>query len=173
MSRPNRVAVTGLGPVTPIGIGREAFWEGLRSGRSGVCRVDDRVDLDGIDVKIGAPVRDFDPLAFIDAKHARRVDRSAQLALAGSSLALGDADFARAGYDPDRVAVVTGTGIGGMETFDANFREMLDRGPRRVSPFFVTSLMPNALAGEISIAFGLRGVNFGVVSACASSATER
>ncbi len=170
MSRPNRVAVTGLGPVTPIGIGREAFWEGLRSGRSGVCRVDDRVDLDGIDVKIGAPVRDFDPLAFIDAKHARRVDRSAQLALAGSSLALGDADFARAGYDPDRVAVVTGTGIGGMETFDANFREMLDRGPRRVSPFFVTSLMPNALAGEISIAFGLRGVNFGVVSACASSA---
>jgi 3-oxoacyl-[acyl-carrier-protein] synthase II len=162
--------VTGLGPVTPIGIGKEAFWEGLRSGRSGVCRVDDRVDLDGIDVKIGAPVRDFDPLAFMDAKHARRVDRSAQLALAGSSLALSDADFARAGYDADRVAVVTGTGIGGMETFEVNFREMLERGPRRVSPFFVTSLMPNALAGEISIEFGLRGVNFGVVSACASSA---
>ncbi|MCX6091560.1 MAG: beta-ketoacyl-ACP synthase II [Candidatus Bipolaricaulota bacterium] len=165
-----RVAITGLGPITPIGIGREAFWDGLSSGRSGVCRVYDVVDLDGIDVKIGAPVRDFDPLAFMDAKHARRVDRSAQLALGASSLALEDAGFSSAGYDPDRVAVITGTGIGGMETFDANLREMLDRGPRRVSPFFVTSLMPNALAGEISIQFGFRGANFGVVSACASSA---
>ncbi len=168
MSR--RVAVTGLGPITPIGIGKDAFWEGLRSGRSGVRRVDDHLDLEGIDVKIGAPVRDFDPLAFLDAKHARRVDRSAQFALAASSLALRDADFESAGYAPDRVAVITGTGIGGMETFDANFREMLERGPRRVSPFFVTSLMPNALAGEISIQSGFRGVNFGVVSACASSA---
>jgi 3-oxoacyl-[acyl-carrier-protein] synthase II len=165
-----RVVVTGLGPVTPIGIGADAFWDGLRSGRSGVCRVDDRCDLEGIDVKIGAPVRDFDPLAFIDPKHARRVDRSAQLALAGSALALADAAFSDGGFDPDRVAVITGTGIGGMETFDENFRELIARGPRRVSPFFVTSLMPNALAGEISIQHGFRGVNFGVVSACASSA---
>jgi len=162
--------VTGVGPITPIGIGREAFWEGLRTGKSGVCRVDDLVDLDGIDVKIGAPVRDFDPLAFIDAKHARRIDRSAQFALAASSLAMADAGFAAAGEDLDRVAVITGTGIGGMETFDENIREMRERGPRRVSPFFVTSLMPNALAGEISIQHGFRGVNFGVVSACASSA---
>ncbi len=168
MSR--RVVVTGLGPITPIGIGRDAFWDGLRAGRSGVCRVDDRVDLEGIDVKIGAPVRDFDPLAFLDPKQARRIDRSAQLALAGSSLAIVDAGLASAGFDPDRVAVITGTGIGGMQTFEENFRELLARGPRRVSPFFVTSLMPNALAGEISIHFGFRGVNFGVVSACASSA---
>ena len=165
-----RVAITGLGPITPIGIGKEAFWEGLRSGRSGVCRVDDRVDLEGIDVKIGAPVRDFDPLSFMDPKHARRIDRSAQFALGASSLALADAGLSKAGLDPDRVAVITGTGIGGMETFALNFHEMLERGPRRVSPFFVTSLMPNALAGEISIEFGFRGVNFGVVSACASSA---
>ncbi len=165
-----RVAITGLGPITPIGIGKEAFWEGLRSGRSGVCRVDDRVDLEGIDVKIGAPVRDFAPLAFMDPKHARRIDRSAQFALGASSLALADAGLSKAGLDPDRVAVITGTGIGGMETFALNFHEMLERGPRRVSPFFVTSLMPNALAGEISIEFGFRGVNFGVVSACASSA---
>lgn len=165
-----RVVVTGVGPITPIGIGREAFWDGLRTGKSGVCRVDDLVDLDGIDVKIGAPVRDFDPLQFIDAKHARRIDRSAQFALAASSLAMADAGFAAAGEDLDRVAVITGTGIGGMETFDENIREMRERGPRRVSPFFVTSLMPNALAGEISIQHGFRGVNFGVVSACASSA---
>jgi 3-oxoacyl-[acyl-carrier-protein] synthase II len=165
-----RVVVTGLGPITPIGIGKDAFWDGLRDGRSGVCRVDDRIDLEGIDVKIGAPVRDFDPLQFMDPKHARRIDRSAQFALAASSLALTDSGLADAGLDPSRVAVITGTGIGGMETFEENFREMLERGPRRVSPFFVTSLMPNALAGEISIEFGFRGVNFGVVSACASSA---
>ncbi len=165
-----RVVVTGVGPITPIGIGRDAFWEGLRSGKSGVRRVDDRVDLDGIDVKIGAPVVDFDPLKFIDPKQARRIDRSAQLALAGSSLALADAKLDGAGLDPDRIAVITGTGIGGMEAFDANFRELIERGPRRVSPFFVTSLMPNAMAGEISIQFGFRGVNLGVVSACASSA---
>lgn len=165
-----RVVVTGVGPITPIGIGVEAFWEGLRAGRSGVCRVDDRVDLDGIDVKIGAPVRDFDPLQFMDAKRARHVDRSAQFALAASGLAFADAGFASSGVSPDRVAVITGTGIGGMETFAENFRELLERGPRRVSPFFVTSLMPNALAGEISIQHGFRGVNFGVVSACASSA---
>ncbi len=165
-----RVVVTGIGPITPIGIGRDAFWEGLRSGRSGVRRVDDRVDLDGIDVKIGAPVVDFDPVQFVDPKQARRIDRSAQLALAGSALALADAGLAGAGLDPDRIAVITGTGIGGMEAFDANFRELIERGPRRVSPFFVTSLMPNAMAGEISIQFGFRGVNLGVVSACASSA---
>jgi 3-oxoacyl-[acyl-carrier-protein] synthase II len=165
-----RVAVTGLGPVTPIGIGKDAFWDGLRSGRSGVCRVDDLVDLDGIDVKIGAPVRDFDPLVYVDAKHARRIDRSTQFALAASSLALEDAGFAAADYDPDRIAVISGTGIGGMETFEVNFRELLDRGPRRVSPFFVTSLMPNALAGEISILHGFRGASFGIVSACASGA---
>jgi 3-oxoacyl-[acyl-carrier-protein] synthase II len=165
-----RVAITGVGPVTPIGIGKDAFWEGLRTGRSGICRVEDLVDLEGIDVKIGAPVRGFDPLAFIDAKHARRVDRSIQFGLAASALAVSDSHFGDAGYDPDRVAVVSGTGIGGMETFDTNLREMLDRGPRRVSPFFVTSLMPNALAGEISIQHGFRGPNFGVVSACASSA---
>jgi len=165
-----RIVVTGVGPITPIGIGKDAFWDGLRSGRSGVCRVDDRIDLDGIDVKIGAPVRDFDPLAFLDAKQARRIDRSAQFAIAASRLAIDDARLGEAGLPPERVAVITGTGIGGMETFDENVREMLDRGPRRVSPFFVTSLMPNALAGEVSIEFGFRGVNFGVVSACASSA---
>ncbi|MEW5826536.1 MAG: beta-ketoacyl-ACP synthase II [Candidatus Bipolaricaulota bacterium] len=168
MSR--RVVVTGVGPVTPIGAGKDAFWDGLRSGRSGVRRVDDLIDLEGIDVKIGAPIVGFDPTQFIDPKKARRMDRSIQLALAACSLALADANISSSAIDPYRAAVVAGTGIGGMETFDANLREMLSRGPRRVSPFFVTSLMPNAMAGEISIEHGFRGVNLGVVSACASSA---
>jgi len=165
-----RVVVTGIGPVTSLGEGKNAFWRGLCEGRSGVRRVDDLVDLDGIDVKIGAPVVDFDPEAHVDPKKARRLDRSAQLALAAAGLALEDAAIDPERIDRDRVGVVAGTGIGGMQTFEENFDILATRGPRRVSPFFVPRMMPNAPAGEISIAFGLGGANFGVVSACASSA---
>jgi len=164
----NRVVVTGLGPVTPIGIGANAFWESLQAGRSGVRNVEDLVDLSGIDVKIGAPVDDFDPVDFIDAKQARRLDRSAQLALAAAKLALEDGNINLAQCDLDRFGVVAGTGIGGMETFAENFTTLIERGPRRVSPFFVPRMMPNAICGQISIEYGLRGPNFGVVSACAS-----
>jgi len=166
----SRVAVTGVGPLTPIGIGRSAFWESLKAGRSGVRRVEDRVDLTGIDVKIAAPVDDFDPHDSIDPKKARRLDRATQMALAAASLALLDAGIDLSDVDLDRFGAVVGTGIGGMETYDDSFRTMLERGPRRVSPFFVPRMMPNALAGEISIAHGLRGASFGVVSACASGA---
>jgi len=165
-----RVVVTGLGPITPIGIGATEFWAGLHSGRSGIRRVDDLVNLEGINVKIGAPVTAFDPLDHLDAKKARRLDRAAQLALAATSLALTDAELDPATCNQDRFGVIAGTGIGGMETFADNHSVMLEKGPRRVSPFFVTRLMPNAIAGEISIANGLRGANFGVVSACASGA---
>jgi len=164
------VVVTGLGPVTPIGTGKSSFWEALCAGRSGVRRVDDRLDLDGIDVRIGAPVVDFDPTAWIDPRKARRLDRAAQLALAASALALDDAGISRGEIDGDRFGVIAGTGIGGMETFAENYCILQNKGPRRISPFFVPRLMPNAPAGEISIEFGLRGANFGVVSACASSA---
>jgi len=159
-----RVVVTGLGPITPIGIGKEAFW------KSGIRRVDDIIDLDGIDVKIGAPVLDFDPLEHMDRRRARRIDRSAQFGLVATKLAFSDAGLNPADLDPDRVGVIAGTGIGGLETMSANFKVLFEQGPRRVSPFFIPRLMPNAVAGEIAIEFGLRGANFGVVSACASSA---
>jgi len=165
-----RVMVTGVGPVTSIGIGRQAFWEGLRSGRSGVRRVEDRVDLQGIPVKIGAPIDGFDPLQYMDARRARRLDRTAQLALVAAGLALEDADIVCSELARDRVGVIAGTGIGGLETMGENLTVLKEQGPRRVSPFFVTRLMPNAVAAEISIEHGLRGVNFGVVSACASGA---
>ncbi|HHK67345.1 MAG TPA: beta-ketoacyl-[acyl-carrier-protein] synthase II [Candidatus Acetothermia bacterium] len=165
-----RGVVTGLGPITPIGIGKEAFWEGLRTGKSGIRRVDDIIDLDGIDVKIGAPVLDFDPLEHMDRRRARRIDRSAQFGLVATKLAFSDAGLNPADLDPDRVGVIAGTGIGGLETMSANFKVLFEQGPRRVSPFFIPRLMPNAVAGEIAIEFGLRGANFGVVSACASSA---
>jgi len=165
-----RVVVTGLGPVTSIGEGKDAFWAALSEGRSGICRVDDRIDLEGIDVLIGAPTPAFEPATYIDPKKARRLDRSSQLALAAAKLAIEDARLNSDDVDGDRVGVVAGTGIGGLLTFEENFEILREKGPRRISPFFVPRMMPNALAGEISIAFGLRGLNFGVVSACASSA---
>lgn len=164
------VVVTGLGPLTPIGTGKGAFWEALRAGKSGVRRVDDRIDLSGIDVKIGAPVVDFDPLDHMDRRRARRIDRSAQFAIVAAKLALDDAGIAKEDLSPDRMGVIAGTGIGGIKTMEENFTALTEHGPRRVSPFFVPRLMPNAIAGQIAIEYGLRGPNFGVVSACASSA---
>ncbi len=164
----NRVVVTGVGPVTPIGVGRELFWEALRGARSGVRVVEDVVELEGIDVKIGAPVDGFDPLDYIEAKKARRLDRSTQFALAAAKLALEDAAIDLSQCDLERFGVVAGTGIGGMETFTENLSTLIEKGPRRVSPFFVPRMMPNAICGEISIEYGLKGANFGVVSACAS-----
>lgn len=167
---PRRVVVTGVGPITPIGSGKQAFWEALRAGRSGVQRVDDRIDLSGIDVLIGAPVVDFDPLSSMDARRARRIDRATQFALVATQLALEDAGLEPSDLVPERTGVIAGTGIGGLETMEATFFVMIESGPRRVSPFFVPRLMPNALAGQIAIEYGFRGPNFGVVTACASGA---
>ncbi len=165
-----QVVITGIGPITPIGIGKEAFWDSLISGRSGVRRVDDLVDLRDIEVKIGATVQGFDPLDYMDKKRARRIDRSAQFALAASKLALYDANLSPGSITSSRASVIAGTGIGGLQTMEENFASLTEYGPRRVSPFFVPRLMPNAVAGEIAIEYGMRGPSFGIVSACASSA---
>ncbi|MEA3356469.1 MAG: beta-ketoacyl-ACP synthase II [Candidatus Bipolaricaulota bacterium] len=168
MSR--RVVVTGIGPVTPIGTGKEKFWTALLSGKSGVRRVDDLIDLSGIDVRIGAPVLDFNPLDYMDRRRAQRIDRSAQFALAAARLALQDAGLEKEGPNPERTGVIIGTGIGGMETMESNFSRLAKLGPKRVSPFFVPRLMPNAVAAQVAIEYGLHGANFGAVSACASGA---
>ena len=154
---PNRVVVTGLGPLTPIGMGKTAFWEALRTGKSGVCRVDDRLDLSGIEAKIGAPVVDFDPLDHMARRRARRLDRAAQFALVATKLALDDANLDAENIDAERTGVVAGTGIGGLETMEMNYAALTEHGPRRVSPFFIPRLMPNAIAGQIAIEYGLRG----------------
>lgn len=164
------VVITGIGPVTPLGIGKEAFWDSLISARSGVSRVDDVIDLSDIDVKIGAIVNNFDPLDYMDRKRARRIDRSAQFALAASRLALLDAGLHPDNIPSSRAAVIAGTGIGGLQTMEENFAALSKHGPRKMSPFFIPRLMPNAVAGEVAIEHGMRGPNFGLVSACASSA---
>ena len=165
-----RIVITGIGPVTPIGTGKGAFWEALVSGKSGVRRVDDLIDLSDIDVKIGATVEGFDPLEYMDKRRARRIDRTTQIALVASKLALDDAGLSPAELPQESTATIAGTGIGGMRTMEENFAVLAKRGAHHVSPFFIPRLMPNANAGEIAIEYGLRGPNFGVVSACASSA---
>lgn len=164
-----RAVLTGIGPVTPIGIGKDTYWAALKGCASGVQRVDDLVDLEGIEVKIGAPVRDFNALDYMEKKRARRLGRSTQMILAATQLALSDACLNLETIDRTRVGVVVGTGIGNIEVLIDTHETFLDKGPGRVSPFFVPMFMPNASAGEISIEFGLSGPNYGTVSACASS----
>jgi len=164
-----RVVITGLGVISPIGLSKEQFWEGLKAARSGVVRVDDLIDLSGIEVKIGAPVKNFDPLDFMDKKRARRLGRATQFAIAAAALALKDSHLNLEREDRDRIGVLLGTGIGNIEALTDNHLKMLQEGARRVSPFFVPQFMPNAVSGEISIQWGLRGPNYGIVSACASS----
>jgi 3-oxoacyl-[acyl-carrier-protein] synthase II len=163
------VVVTGIGVVTPIGTGKEAFWQGLIVGRSGVGRVDDLIDLQEVGAKIGAYNRDFDPLRFMDKKRVRRLGRSSQMALAAAKLALEESRLDLNSANLDRMGVVIGTGIGNIEALTENYDILLQKGAGRVSPFFVPTFMPNAVVGEISIEWGLRGPNYGTVSACASS----
>ena len=164
-----RVVITGLGVISPIGLSKEQFWEGLKAARSGVVRVDDLIDLSGIEAKIGAPVKSFDPLDFMDKKRARRLGRATQFAIAASALALKDSALNLEREDRDKIGVLIGTGIGNVEALTENHLKLIKEGARRVSPFFVPQFMPNAVSGEIAIQWGLRGPNYGIVSACASS----
>jgi len=124
-----RVVVTGVGPITPIGQGKSAFWQSLREGRSGVQNVNDLIDLSGVDVRIGAPIRDFDPHHYMDRRRARRIDRTVQFALAAARLAFNDAGKETAGRSPGRTGVVVGTGIGGLQTMEESFAVLAERGP--------------------------------------------
>jgi len=163
-----RVWVTGIGVVTPIGIGRSEFFRGLREGRVGIRRVDQDVDLSGIGAKVAGVVDDFDPLSFIPAKRARRMGRVTQMAVTAARLALEDGGFNP--RDTQRGGVAVGTGVGALEALVDNHRVLLERGAERVSPFLAPVMMPNAPAAEVSIELGIKGPSVGVVTACAASA---
>jgi 3-oxoacyl-[acyl-carrier-protein] synthase II len=161
-----KVVVTGIGPATPVGVGREAFWSSLVEGRSGIGAIT-RFDPEGFPVLIAGEVQDLDPAEFMEPKEVRRTDRFVQLALAAATLAYKDAG--EPDLVPERAAVVMGTGIGGMGTLEEQIRTIAERGPDRVSPFTIPALMPNAAAGHVAMALGLTGPNMGVVTACAAS----
>ncbi|MFW6190230.1 MAG: beta-ketoacyl-[acyl-carrier-protein] synthase family protein, partial [Candidatus Bipolaricaulota bacterium] len=171
MSKKPAVYVTGMGAVTPLGVGVEETWNKLKAGESSVRRIDDRIDTTDLKSKIGSPVVDFDPSKWFNRKRARRLGRSSQFAIVAAKEALDDANWEL--EDDHRnleVGVVAGTGIGNLHPLIVNHEEILERGPRRVSPFLIPQLMPNAAAAQVSIEFGFSGPNYGAVSACASGA---
>jgi 3-oxoacyl-[acyl-carrier-protein] synthase II len=164
-----RVVVTGMGVATPLAMGLEATWRALIAGQSGIREVS-LFDASALPVRIAGEVPGFDPALFVDRKLVRHTDRFMQLALATTDEALA---AARLTFDPsftERVGVVIGSGIGGVNTLMDQFGVLFHRGPERISPFFVTKLLADLAAGQISIKYGLTGPNFAVVSACATGA---
>jgi 3-oxoacyl-[acyl-carrier-protein] synthase II len=161
------VVVTGIGPVTPIGIGVDAFWEGATTGRNGVGPIT-RFDASDLPVTLAGDVRDFDVAQWMDVKEARRTDRFTHYAVAAADLAWKDAGAPE--VRSDRGSVVFATGIGGIEWLLNQHSVLLEKGPGRVSPFMVPALMANAAAGHVAMRLGLTGPNFCTVSACASGA---
>ena len=162
-----RVVVTGLGVVTAIGHNVDAFWAGLMAGRSGVGRVS-LFDPANFASQIGAEVRDWDATQHMDPKEVRRNDRYTHFGFVAAKQAFADAGIDMGREDPDRVGVIIGSGIGGMYTYESQLRVLAERGPRKVSPFTIPSLIGNMCSGLFAIEIGARGPNFGVVSACAS-----
>ncbi|NLO89583.1 MAG: beta-ketoacyl-ACP synthase II [Clostridia bacterium] len=165
----NRVVITGIGIISPVGIGKNKFWEALVEGKSGITKIT-RFDVRDYPTKIAGEVKDFSPFDYIDKKEARRMDRFAQFAVAAGKMAVEDSGLDLEKIDKDRVGVILGTGIGGTETFEEQHRVLLNKGPNRVSPFFIPMMIGNMGAGQISIQLGLKGTNITIVNACASGA---
>jgi 3-oxoacyl-[acyl-carrier-protein] synthase II len=164
-----RVVVTGLGLVTPVGNDVESTWSALLAGTPGAAPIK-KFDPSSLAVRFACEVKGFDPLRYMDKKEARRYDLFAQFALGAAHQAVTQAGLERGAPSADRIGVVIGSGIGGMQTYEENCKIFLTKGPDRVSPFFVPMFIPDIAAGLVSIRYGLKGPNFATVSACASSA---
>jgi 3-oxoacyl-[acyl-carrier-protein] synthase II len=162
-----QVVITGIGTLASLGNGVDEFWSSLKSGKSGIAGVT-RFECSDIASKVASEITDFNPEDFMDPKEVRRNDRYAQLALAATHHALADANLSRDEIVPERTGVLVGSGIGGMETIEKQMTTLIERGPRRVSPFMIPSLIANIAGGIIAIDLGAQGPNFSVVSACAS-----
>ena len=163
-----KVVITGLGIVSPIGIGKDAYWSALKSGQNGFGRIT-RFDPSTYPCQIDAEVKNFDPTAYIEKKRARRMDLFTQYAMAASKMALEDAGLKRESVNPERVGVIVGSGIGGLPTIEAQHSVLLEKGINRVTPFLIPMLITNIAPGEIAIEYGFVGPNYSVSSACATS----
>ncbi len=162
-----RVVVTGMGAVTPIGIGVEAFWEGLKQGRTGFAPIT-RFDASEYKCSLAAEVRDFDPEKYMDKKTARRMEQFCQFAVAAAGEAIADAGLNLEQEDSWRVGCSIGSGIGSLQAMEREYDRLTQKGPSRVSPLFVPLMISNMAAGNVSIFYGLKGKNLNVVTACAT-----
>ncbi|MSP22344.1 MAG: beta-ketoacyl-[acyl-carrier-protein] synthase II [Dehalococcoidia bacterium] len=165
---PRRVVVTGVGLVTPVGIGREESWRALLAGENGITGVT-LCDAHDIESRVAGEVKNFDALNYVDRKEARRMDRFTHLAIAASAEA-----HEQSGLDvavaADEIGAMIGVGIGGLTWLEEGYRTLFEKGPDRISPFLVPAFIPDMASGQVSIRFGLRGPNYNTMSACASGA---
>lgn len=163
-----RVVVTGMGVISPLGHGLREFWQNLLAGKSGIGPIT-RFDTTDFATKFAGEVKDFEVEDFMDRKEARRMDIFTHYAIAAAETTVQHSGIDFANEAKDRIGVITASGIGGMTTFEQQCRKFFDRGPRRISPFFIPMMIADIAPGYISIRYGLRGPNFSTVSACASA----
>ncbi len=164
-----RVVVTGCGIVSPVGIGRSLFWDSLLKAKSGVGKIT-QFDAGEFDSRIAGEVNDFIIPSFISFKDIKRTPRFVQFALKATEEALGEAGINREQIDPYQIGAIIGSGVGSLETVEKEHRTLLEKGPKRLSPFMIPMLITNEAAGHVAIHFNLKGVNFCTVTACASGA---
>ena len=164
-----RVVITGMGAVTPCGIGVDNFWQSMINGKSGISLIE-QMDTELQTVKIAAEIKDKDfvPEQYIDPKDAKRMDRYTQFAVVAADEAIKDAGLVDAGYDPYKVGVIVSSAAGGFKTFEKNHIAMINKGPTKGSPFTIPMLIVDMASGRISMRYGFKGVNKAVVSACAT-----
>lgn len=162
-----RVVITGLGVVSPIANGRENFWQALKEGKNGVFPFS-TFDASDLPVTFGAEIKDFDPTLWLDKKEAKRSDRVIHFAVAAADMAVEDAHLDISSLDSNRFGVYIGTGQGGIETTFNNFKTLMEKGPRRVSPFFIPMMISNMSTAYVAIRYGAKGPNMCVVTACAT-----
>lgn len=164
-----RVVITGMGAITPIGNTVETFWENAKAGVSGTGRITS-FDPSDHSSQVAAEIKDFDPTTFIDKKEAKRMDAFVQLAIAAADMAISDANLALDHLDRTRAGVLVGSGMGGLKTLEEQYRILLEKGAKRVSPFFIPMEIINLAPGQLSIRYGFQGTNISVATACATGA---
>ena len=162
-----RVVITGLGAVTPFGVGVDKFWESLKAGKSGIA-TSTAIDIDKHVVKISGEVKDFNPEDYMDPKKAKKLDRFTQFAMVAADEAIKDAKLEGADIDPYRIGVIVSSAAGGFKTFEENHIIIIEKGPNKCSPFTVPMMIVNMPSGNISMKYGFKGINKVVVSACAT-----
>ena len=163
-----RVVITGMGVVSSLGIGVDKFWNSIKEGKCGISTVT-RIDVSNMSTKVAAEIKDFEPTEFMDRKEAKRMDRFNQFAIAAAKLAFQNSGLDLEKEDRDRIGVIVGSGIGGIETLEDQHGVLSNKGPGRVSPFFIPMMIANMASGRIAIEFGVRGFNECVVTACATA----
>lgn len=163
-----RVVITGFGVVHSLGTDVKTFWNKIKEGKNGIKKIT-RFDTSEFSTKVAAQIDDFDVTLFIDKKEAKRMDFFTQYAVAASKEAVSMSGLNFSVMDPYRAGVIIGSGVGGMQTLENNCRTLFEKGPKRVSPFFVPMMIANMASGQVAIKYGLKGYNACVVTACASS----